>query len=545
VDGKAIYLSQLHYTRSECLSSTSGAHPCETCRRREICEAKISHAIESLKVLLAEHTELKIRTNRTHSQIVNVLPIEIMSIIFVHCLPDYAQPQREDDLPHKGLGITPIKLGSVCKAWRDIAWSTPELWTHISIPLTKLDSASVRFVNEWETRSGSLPLVVEMHEDTVRNSRGYATIGEDIAKFDEHSLQNFLVNFVTHSSHRWRDAYLRLSFYNTNFVCSNISNTTSLRTLHLRLTANAAEDIDHPWGMEWDNNQYPPMECKGYPGLKTFSVFRYRLKFLNSNWKEITGVTIGRLPLLDCLDLLRFAPLLETCHFLEMDDGFYDPSQYADDRITHTNLQTLVVSTVDCMAEDLFDHVVLPNLVRLSYSVPPSHIVRLPLISFMEQSACPLEKLEIEAYTVGYEDLEPMLRHIPSLKHLRITPVYGEHDWCPVHHIKSFLRGLTSKQTVGRGTGELVQSILPRLETLQFSNAPDFPWELVPDIFGPPQSLCDSSRRPLKTFELLYDPFDNEIELIISSDIKLCLKALRDAGAQIIWTSGGHDILPL
>ncbi|TDL16194.1 hypothetical protein BD410DRAFT_707447, partial [Rickenella mellea] len=49
------------------------------------------------------------------------VPVEIISNIFIHCLPadSYAVPVKDK---------APINVSSVCNRWREIATSTPRLW---------------------------------------------------------------------------------------------------------------------------------------------------------------------------------------------------------------------------------------------------------------------------------------------------------------------------------------------------------------------------------------------------------------------------------
>ncbi|KAF8207694.1 hypothetical protein K438DRAFT_1521965, partial [Mycena galopus ATCC 62051] len=47
------------------------------------------------------------------------LPPELISLIFVHCLPSFAELH-----PSKA----PLLLAHICGAWRALALRTPELW---------------------------------------------------------------------------------------------------------------------------------------------------------------------------------------------------------------------------------------------------------------------------------------------------------------------------------------------------------------------------------------------------------------------------------
>ncbi|KAJ6616207.1 hypothetical protein B0H10DRAFT_1751925, partial [Mycena sp. CBHHK59/15] len=90
--------------------------------------AEIDAAITEQRLLLDE-LEGKRRTieqqiNSSATFAVLSLPVEIMSEIFVHCLPDLSDSQPD-------LMKAPFVLMDVCSAWRKIALSTPALWATI------------------------------------------------------------------------------------------------------------------------------------------------------------------------------------------------------------------------------------------------------------------------------------------------------------------------------------------------------------------------------------------------------------------------------
>ncbi|CAK5283963.1 unnamed protein product [Mycena citricolor] len=87
------------------------------------------------------------------------LPIEIMQLVFVACLPTI----------HNALidpAHAPLLLGRVCKHWRDVSRQTPRLWTSVHIPISHVtqsyDVALAPLVHIWLTRSGMLPLDISV-----------------------------------------------------------------------------------------------------------------------------------------------------------------------------------------------------------------------------------------------------------------------------------------------------------------------------------------------------------------------------------------------
>lgn len=82
----------------------------------------------------------------THSQEpFRRMPNKLLGKIIEDCGPSYA-----------------LRVGTVCRRWRRVAWSTPKLWTTIDIRLN--DSRSLKptlvYSREWLNRSGQLPLTI-------------------------------------------------------------------------------------------------------------------------------------------------------------------------------------------------------------------------------------------------------------------------------------------------------------------------------------------------------------------------------------------------
>jgi hypothetical protein len=81
--------------------------------------------------LRLKHYDLKRNINQFHSPIVRQLPPDVTSTIFEFCLPNFADHQlsfyTKEDLS------IPLSLGAICSYWREIAWSTPSLWSSLVV----------------------------------------------------------------------------------------------------------------------------------------------------------------------------------------------------------------------------------------------------------------------------------------------------------------------------------------------------------------------------------------------------------------------------
>jgi hypothetical protein len=96
------------------------------------------------------------------------LPPELLQHIFLYCLPTDRNAVMSSD---EG----PILLGRICKLWRDISLSTPQLWTSLHVPtpdpsfLAKHGHEKLlqreRAVNTWLELSGSCPLSISFSSE--------------------------------------------------------------------------------------------------------------------------------------------------------------------------------------------------------------------------------------------------------------------------------------------------------------------------------------------------------------------------------------------
>ncbi|KAJ7192150.1 hypothetical protein C8J57DRAFT_1109802, partial [Mycena rebaudengoi] len=73
------------------------------------------------------------------------LPAELVSRIFIACLPAYPRPS-----PH----TAPLLVVQICHHWREIALETSELWASLSI----LSQYPRKFLETWLGRAKGFPL---------------------------------------------------------------------------------------------------------------------------------------------------------------------------------------------------------------------------------------------------------------------------------------------------------------------------------------------------------------------------------------------------
>ncbi|KAJ7467472.1 hypothetical protein FB451DRAFT_1040097 [Mycena latifolia] len=86
------------------------------------------------------------------------LPIELLALIFVHCLPERQQLSAP---------TAPLLLTRVCGDWRAIAFRTPELWSSVFFELFALPphrlALKMRMLEYWLERGAAHPLTLYLH----------------------------------------------------------------------------------------------------------------------------------------------------------------------------------------------------------------------------------------------------------------------------------------------------------------------------------------------------------------------------------------------
>jgi hypothetical protein len=80
------------------------------------------------------------------------LPSEILSLIFIRCLPD-----TEHLLPSSKLA--PMLLTRICRKWREVAVGMPSLWCRVIVDIDDDDCKRTAFCHDaWLERSRNRPL---------------------------------------------------------------------------------------------------------------------------------------------------------------------------------------------------------------------------------------------------------------------------------------------------------------------------------------------------------------------------------------------------
>ncbi|KAJ7639316.1 hypothetical protein FB45DRAFT_1055455 [Roridomyces roridus] len=133
--------------------------PANVALRSELAELDID--ISDLQTRLAEKQAQRGQLQQQLDSItyhVLSLPPEIVSKIFILCLPTWSRPLDSIDLKH-----APLLVSHICSQWRRIALSTPALWKDsLDICMCLRRKQATNITETWVARAQSCPLSVKI-----------------------------------------------------------------------------------------------------------------------------------------------------------------------------------------------------------------------------------------------------------------------------------------------------------------------------------------------------------------------------------------------
>src|SRR6188768_3946815 len=144
----------------------SKCESCSACLRLQEVQSRIRECKEPLDELYIQEAHTKASVNTAHDLITRYLPMEVVSSVFMLCKPNPSPVEIGVEVFPPEAPLTPqISLGMVCKSWRNIVRSTPQLWTDIYIRFPILNRLEPQVYREFLLLSlrlsGSLPLYIQ------------------------------------------------------------------------------------------------------------------------------------------------------------------------------------------------------------------------------------------------------------------------------------------------------------------------------------------------------------------------------------------------
>jgi hypothetical protein len=356
-----------------------------------ICETEydlllLDEEIDQLQAILAElqrkHNALAdhLQAHRNLLAPVRKLPVEILSRIFTLCLPD----QEYNDGGYT-LRKSVMLPGQICRPWRDIAHSSPMLWSSISLAVTwYLKPELMLLAMIWLRRSAGCPLSLRITGTQTHHGEIHA-----------------LLDLVVACSSRWKHIDLDIGLFQYGILHDVKRFLPCLETLVLRDTRDSTSVLD---------------VFESAPQLHSVEL-QVQLWKVKLPWHQLTSLSISSCSLDVFLAILETGLDLLKCA-VTVDDYRLIPRT---DLVEHARLRSLSI-----VAEDnhiaVFDYLRLPALSDLEYTDELYPFAPSRLISLLKRSSCQLRTLTItfERCSLSDDDLIHILRLSPLLQELEL-----------------------------------------------------------------------------------------------------------------------------
>ncbi|KAJ7039806.1 hypothetical protein C8F04DRAFT_279755 [Mycena alexandri] len=347
------------------------------------------------------------------------LPSELVSQIFVDCLPSHGRVRPKVD-------TLPLSLSQICRDWREIALSSCELWSSLDLLFTagSPNDGALPLLETWFSRAKDYPLSVTIRsEDEELDPKIISLISSVAGQIQSLELQG-----------RREDLPLFAAQHAT------FPRLRHLAVIHPDFASDILERIDTP--------SLHKLAIPGTPG----SLNRY---------PSLTSIELGDIDERDLVDLSHQCPeLLHLTASITGERVFDDDDDDDDDTDNsrsshlfmpiHSEIITLPrLQSLNLLRGDL-DLFTLPSLRRLD--INPDYYVANGsdrLLAFMVRSACDLDHIGFD-----FDDLVKCFAVIPSVASLNVRlrldemiPEFQElmtADPTPLPHLRSL--AISAKQ---------------------------------------------------------------------------------------------------
>jgi hypothetical protein len=491
--------------------------------------ATIQHRIKQLEEeitkLRAKQKTLRTTMNAIHDPFLHKLPPEISSRILHLSLPTLEyHPKATHTRPGSAVWAAPLKLGSVCRKWRQLAWATPDLWTTLSIAID-IGSSMMPFVveslpgllREWLGRSGMLPLTIYFfHHDW--NSSSENDLPNDIRTHRTEAFEvitGLAIAILRLHSGRWQNLHLTAS----SDVFKRFSGFTKPKQLvRLELTATTVRNLLLPM---------PEFMLESELNLTHLKLINFPFTSINVRWDNITHATLFELPTDEGLDFLRRASSLEYyCVSMSerRDIGFTNP-------IFHPRLHSLNLSTP--YLGEVLQKVSLPSLEEWTQNMGVQGLPMAAMLSFLKRSGCRIRVLNLDNIRPPYEGLNTLLQTIPSLERIRLS--YFSLYYGP----GAVMDGILTRIFYSMPGESIPESFLPHLRFIECKMDPPcagapFSWGFIPKLYR------DGHRR-----SLTLRAFIHKSDITDQTAVQLLQLADEGVDLQIIDKVTGDDFLEI
>ncbi|KZP25039.1 hypothetical protein FIBSPDRAFT_929586 [Athelia psychrophila] len=330
----------------------------------------------------------------TYAPLVSIIrrvPREILSEIFLYFRPDETSLDTPDLRPRVML------TSHVCQSWRNVALSTPQLWSTIIVNLGPRDAQrKLDCVKAWIERTGQYPLsIIISCIMPNRSARDWKA----------------LLDILMPHSHRWRSAKI-LTW--TDYLSGINGHIPKLESLDIRIGGHSQKDT---FVLSPSLRQLR-VRAELNPGPVI------RLSQLQLPWAQLTHCEPGICGVSDSLKLMQSMANLISFTVTLDDNGQPEWPSVNGCELRMEYLSHLWLSATRRIGE-LFELLVLPALTEFHFRTqhPEEPWANDEFISLIIRSSAPLKSLvirirvDMETMT---EDITQLLQCTPELEHLEL-----------------------------------------------------------------------------------------------------------------------------
>ncbi|PPQ72935.1 hypothetical protein CVT26_014544 [Gymnopilus dilepis] len=447
------------------LCQSSPAEYCSLCQELAGMNDEIERVTSILHDLFDKRDKLRGQLNNTHPSIIDRLPVEVAAKIFVSYVSDI-----------ESWKVSPLKLGAISRRWRQIAWSTPALWSDIAFYFhsNHVTQSHLEIVEEWLARVANHPLTIRL-------------LGYNVRESDPHLHQFYpLIDLLKRHCNQWYDLYVALP---TSLIVRLGGPTCVARNLHLL-------------SIGPNDNTELILPTFSHIAPENFKSFGPLSDTIDLDWSRATDINITSIYVDQILLILRQSPNLLKCCFDDIDARNVSAPTTAYQHVTHSSLKSLRIRMASEAGMGLFlNNVTFPTLrdlrIRDWASHPgPANMLR----SLIIRSGSALKTMRLETLNVTAEELIALTEVTRSLETLRIYPRRDAGDG----QLEAFYRALQAHLPSNSSSGPVREvPLLPLLRSFEWKGHAAFPWDSILAFLVPLSADGEVSRRPLERIEIV------------------------------------------
>lgn len=372
-------------------------------------EAEIGRMRVILDGLESEHVKLKlyVESHKALLSPIKRIPPELLQEVFVRCLPESSRNcvmhARE----------APLLLTCICSGWREIAISTPELWSSLHIvapPRFRTQGAVTNFrmrllvqnARQWLLRSGTRPLHVSLY-------------------IEEWDVNDFLPLIESLEPFVRRFKRLELIVPESFLVQLGPQDVPQLQVLIIRLPNNVPFTRDFWFLSKFNQMSSLRRVCMKGPVLINHTRFLPLSQLQNLELQCVCDA-------LRLLDVLRHCINLQE-FFLQAPMHSMPLIDTGGQLVVLPYLRVLILRGQDTLIQSIMRTLVVPELQYINIAVPSiqdyvhRHMLPSALFYMITLSSCgpKLRKLNFPDIPGSFDELVQCLSLMPNLVHLELN----------------------------------------------------------------------------------------------------------------------------